>query len=293
MSTTNPPAGPQNPGGDAPRPVTGPTPGSGPTWPANAAYGRAPDDHAGGGGANPEAIRAGHEADLFMVKPIMSIPLAVVIAFIVAFAVAAGVFVYVMNEGTRPDPFAHPEAVARGNEPLNERLARIDRAGREKNEQREVDQPRLEPLRRLEANGRYTTQPELPTGNSPYIHPESIMPDRVPGLQQAEYVGPEKKYARIPIGDAIRVAAGSKEMFPVQKTPSNPIGAAHRPSYSAAGRGMVPPAPKFEAKLDQPQKGKGAEDGTEPGKKPGGKDEPETNGKNTAPQPRAKTPEKK
>ena len=57
MSTTNPPAGPPNPGGDAPRPTTGPAPGAGRQWPADVAYGHAPDDHGGGGGANPARSR--------------------------------------------------------------------------------------------------------------------------------------------------------------------------------------------------------------------------------------------
>src|SRR4051812_38655477 len=121
MSTTNPPAGPNNPGGDQPRPQGGPRPGAGPQWPADARHGGAPDDHAGGGGVNPAAVAAGHEPDAFYVKPIMSIPLAVVVTFVIAFTVAAGAFAYLMAP-TPPGPFVHPDAVARSSEPLDTRL---------------------------------------------------------------------------------------------------------------------------------------------------------------------------
>src|SRR5947209_2265628 len=66
------------------------------------------DDHNGATGVNPASVAAGHEPDQFYVKPIMSIPLAVVATFVIAFTVAAGAFVYFRGEARQADPFAHP-----------------------------------------------------------------------------------------------------------------------------------------------------------------------------------------
>ncbi|MDB5307765.1 MAG: hypothetical protein JWO38_1967 [Gemmataceae bacterium] len=234
MSTTNP----SGPGGHQ-------HPGAGRQWPADAAYGAGGDNHGGGGGVNPEAVKAGHEPDAFAVKPIMGIPLAVVATFVIAILVAAGTFAYfTRDDALRPGPFAHPDAVTRGEAPLNDQLERTERAGLRQNQQREVDQPRLEPLRRLESDGKFFARPPLPTGNSPEIHWEEIRPDRVPALQKAGYADAEKKYARIPITDAMRLAAGNKDLLPVQKNPSKPVGTDLRPSASNGGRGVQPPLPK-------------------------------------------------
>ena len=281
MSTTDPNSGT-------------PQPGAGRQWPADVTDLSAPDEHGGGGGVNPQAIRAGHEPDAFAVKPIMSIPLAVVIAFVIAFTVAAGVFAYVMGN-VRDDPQAHPEAIARGNAPLNERLDRIDREGShdseaKKSERREVDQPRLEPLKRLANDGQVTTQPELPTGNSPQIHPEQIHPTRVDALQKAGYVGNDKKFARIPIEDAMKLAVENKEILPARKDPSKPLQSHEKPTSANAGHGVLPPPPKVEAKKDAAPEPKKKGEKEELKKEELKKDEPKKDAK--APEPKAK-PEKK
>lgn len=234
MSSTNPPV------------PSGPQPGAGPNWPADVKYGDAPDDSGGGGGVNPEAIRAGHEPDAFTVKPILSIPIAVVATFVIAFTVAAGAFVY-FNPTPEKDPFAHPEAVARSEKGTNDRLDRTERAGLRLNPARDVDQPRLEPLKRLEKDGMFMARPPLPTGNSPEIQPEEIRPDRVPALHTAGYADHDKKFARIPIDEAMRIAAGDKTMFPVQKGGSKPSSSADKPSSSSGGAGEQPAGPKADA----------------------------------------------
>lgn len=235
--------------------TTNPQPGAGPQWPADVTNLDRPDDSGGGGGVDPAALRAGHEPDVFAVKPILSIPLAVVVTFLIAIPLAAAVFFIVYKpEGQRSeDPFAHPEARARNEAPLDERLARLDRAGADSNTQyRELDQPRLEPLRLLENNGQTTTQPDLPKGNSPYLHPEDVAYDRYPGLQKGGWVkGEEGKVARLPIAEAIRLAAADKalnaQMFPVRKDASGPLPWADRAQESNAGRPEPPPAPKVDA----------------------------------------------
>ena len=234
-------------------PADGPQPGAGPNWPNDASHGSAPDDHAGGGGVDPAALAAGHEPDVFAVKPILSVPVAVVVTFAIAFSVAALAF-YVLSQNVRPTPYAHPEAVRRGEQPLNERLLRIDRKGQDDNKAREVDQPRLEPLRRREADGQFYARPEMPTGNSPEIHPEEIRPDRVAALQRTGYVDTEKKFARIPIADAMTVAVGNKDFFPVRKDATRPLTSVDKPSTSNAGRATPPAAPKIEAKKEPEKK---------------------------------------
>ena len=220
-----------------------PMPGAGLNWPADVKHGSAPDDHGGGGGVNPDSIEAGHEPDAFVVKPIMGIPLAVVMTFVIAFTVAAGCFAY-FNAPEPKDPFAHPETVARGEEKTNARLERTERGGLRVNDKREVDQPRLEPLKRLEADGMFIARPPLPTGNSPEIHPDEIKPDRVAALHTAGYADHDKKFARIPIDDAMKLAVGDKAMFPVQKNGTKPAGTADKPSSSNGGAGVQPAAPK-------------------------------------------------
>jgi hypothetical protein len=234
-------------------------PGAGPNWPADAQHGSAPDDHGGGGGVSPEALRLRHEPDVFAVKPIMSIPFAVLVSFVIAFAVAAGVFAYMANRARQPDPFAHPQGVARGSVSLNERLARISEKGAT-GVPSEVDAPRLEPLKRLAGNDKpgtfqVTTQPELPTGNSPWFHPEELMPGRYGPLNRAEYTDKDKKTARIPVGDAMKLVV-EKGMLPARKDASRPVPTADRPSESNAGRGGLPVAPKAEpaAKKDDTPK---------------------------------------
>src|SRR3954468_12056443 len=85
-----------NPGGDAPKPVTGPTPGEGRSWPHGGLD--APDEHGGGGGGDPAAVAAGHEPDAFNVRPIFAVPAAVVITFVVAVVITIGVFWYFIRK---------------------------------------------------------------------------------------------------------------------------------------------------------------------------------------------------
>lgn len=195
------------------------------------------------GAVNPDALKAGHEPDNnFAVKPILGVPLAVVVTFVIAFTVAAGCFAYFRKTAT--DPYAHPEAVAKNARPLNDRLSAIDRAGLAENKLREVDQPRLEPLKRMEADGLYWARVPMPSGNSPEIHPEEIRPDRVAELQTKGYTDKEHKFAKIPIGDAMRIAVADKTLFPVRKDGSKPTPTADKPSSSSGGAGVQPALPK-------------------------------------------------
>jgi hypothetical protein len=258
MSTTDP----NNPGGH--------TPGAGPQWPADVAHGAAPDEHAGGGGVNPEAIKAGHEPDVFYVKPILSIPLAVVLTFVIAFGIVTAVFAYVMIV---PDnPLTHPGAAKENDAPLNDRLGRIDRKGENANPDVKADNARLEPLKQLEGEGQTITRPPLPQGyNPPELHPEDInpalRPGKVPELQKTAG-------GKLAIDDAMSQATGGKRdaVLPARKgneqvrpTPSD-----QKPSGANAGRREVAPAPKqapepkVEPKKDEPKKDEPKKDGMPP-----------------------------
>ncbi|MFO0798065.1 MAG: hypothetical protein U0804_11370 [Gemmataceae bacterium] len=234
MSTTNPPPGS--------------APGAGPNWPADTANLSAPDDHGGGGGVDPAALKLGHEPDVFEVKPIMSIPFAVVVSFVIAFAVAAGVFAFVMAKAKEPDPRSHPAGLARGEAPLNERLARISQKG-STSVPSEVDAPRLETLQRLQGNDKavyqVTTQPPVPTGNSPWIHPEELLPGRYAPLNRAEFTNKDKTTARIPIDDAMKLVI-EKKMLPSAGGP-RPQGVVDQPTNGNAGRGGLPKASEAKA----------------------------------------------
>jgi hypothetical protein len=243
MSTTNP-------GGDAPKPVTGPTPGEGRTWPHGGLD--APDEHGGGGGVNPASIAAGHEPDAFSVRPIFAVPISVVVAVVVAVVCALGVFAYFATR--TPDPMAHPAAKALNEEPHNQRLERINRGN-----VKGVDQPRLEQLREMTDQGRYTTQDPLPTKtNPPLVHADHVRPgpETTPDLYRSGAAGPDG-VRRVPI-DKVIDAAGDKAardaLFPVQPNPVKISESERFNQYPAAGRIEPPAAPKEEPKNDEGKK---------------------------------------
>ncbi|HJZ56485.1 MAG TPA: hypothetical protein VKE74_16080 [Gemmataceae bacterium] len=261
MSTTDP----TNPGGTQP--------GAGSQWPSDVAYGGAPDEHAGGGGVNPEAVQAGHEPDAFYVAPILSIPLAVVITFVVAFTAATIAFLYLT--APRTDPLAHPGAAKAADAGTNEQLARVERKGLDGNPDIKSDNARLEPLRQLEADGKTITRPPLAHGyNSPELHPEDVnpvlRPDKVPTLQTSEG-------GKLSIADAMAQATGEKRdaILPVRKDQVRPAPSDRRPSGANAGRGDVPPAPLQAAEPKKPEDKKPEEKKPEE-KKPEEKKGPET-----------------
>jgi hypothetical protein len=235
--------------GNPNEPHVGPgAPGAGPQWPADAGNLRRADDHGGGGGVNPDAVRAGHEPDMFAVKPIFSIPVAVVVTFGIATAVAIAAFVYLM--AVPKDPMVNPQAAERNNAPLNDRLGRIGRGT-------ETDQPRLEPLRRMEEYDQTARQPALTTpplaggvkaGNSPELHAEDLRPERIADPKNpnaADWTDKDRAFAG-KIVEAAKSAGGSdavrSALFPVRKEQVKPDDTSRIPSYSSGGRGTKPAA---------------------------------------------------
>jgi hypothetical protein len=227
-------------------------PGAGPNWPKDATNRAAPDDSAGGGGVNPEAIKAGHEPDSFYVAPIFAVPIAVVVTFVIAFLVALVFFLYLMDVPS--DPRANPTASKANDAPTNERIARIDRAGASGNPDAKADNARLEPLRQLEGNGLTISRPALADGyNSPELHPEeinpAIRPDSVPALTKS---GKQPDgTVHIPITDAMAKATGSRkaEVLPVRKDQVKPTPSDMKPTGANAGRAPSPAAPEAKKEV--------------------------------------------
>jgi hypothetical protein len=186
----------------------------------------AADDHGGIGPPAPEVIARGYEADTYENSTVISVPLLVLLFFVLAFGTVTIIFSFIAYPKNGVNPNAHPGAAGRNKEPLNERLGRIHRGG-------EVDQPRLEPLKKREGDARGMPRPETAEGNSPELHPEDLIPnkDRFPSL----YAGGD---GRLGLDKTMSLSdEGLKQYFSVQKAGTKPPVSQHVPTASNAGRG--------------------------------------------------------
>ncbi len=217
---------------------TNPTPGKDPVSVlAPTAPGQpAPDEHDRAGPPDAAVIARGYEADTYDRNSVISVPILVLTFFFLAFVTVTIMFKYM--EPTPNDPNAHPLAVNRNNPDLNDRMRRIHRGG-------EVDQPRLEPLK-LRADekdkpARGITRPELPTGNSPELHPEDIRPspENTPALYR-------KTDGRIPLDEAMDAALKNGTLLKAAKDGHAPVPFFEGPTAANAGRGL--PAHAAEVK---------------------------------------------
>ncbi len=225
--------------------TTDPTPGSdperhhAPTPPGQPAA----DDHDRSGPPDASVIKRGYEEDRYDTTSVLSVPVIVVVFFVLAFGCVTVMFRYLAPD--RRDPNAHPLAVDRNSATLNDRMDRIHRGG-------EVDQPRLEPLKLRSGDSRAITRPELPTGNSPELHPEDLRPSAVntPVLYKSGWLDANKTVARITIDDAMDIAAQGKYL-PARKDGKPPAQPHEGPTAANAGRGLpvvAPPPHKAEGK---------------------------------------------
>lgn len=185
---------------------------------------------------DPQVLTRGHEADVYDPASVWSVPILVVVFFVLAFVTTTILFYYLAPTPERPD--AHPLAVERNRAPLEERLARISRG-------KEVDQPRLEPLRIRTGDARAITRPEAPVGNSPEIHPEDLRPSptTTPDLYRAHWLDTNRTAARVTIDDAMRLVL-EKNLLPVSKDAMPPLRSTQLPTAANAGRTPVS-APHF------------------------------------------------
>lgn len=191
------------------------------------------DDHGASGPPSAETIARGHEVDSYDALSVFSVPLLVVLFFVLAFGTVSMIFYFIFPSTV--DPQANPQAVERNNAPIAERLGRIYRGSKD------VDQPRLEPLKIRTGKSRAITSPESATGNSPELHPEDIIPSvkNTPALYRSGWSDANKTVAHITIDDAAELLL-QKGLLPVSKTPSAPQTTAHLPSAANAGQGSGP-----------------------------------------------------
>jgi hypothetical protein len=183
------------------------------------------------GGVDDAAIKRGHEVDNYDSKLVLSVPALVVVFFILAFITVTIVFSFVSK--SEPDPKANPFLAKYNQEPLNERLGGIHR-GSDK-----VNQPRLEPLVTRWSDERSITRPPTPTGNSPEIHPEDIIPSKenTPELFESGWQGAKHDFGHITIDKAMDEV---RDKIKVQPQQVQPLPTTHLPSASNAGRGFGP-----------------------------------------------------
>lgn len=195
------------------------------------------------GGPDQDTVKRGYEADTYDAKSVLSVPFLVVLFFVLAFGTVTLLFRWLAYPAG--DPNAHPGAVARNKVSLNERLGRIQRG-------KEVDQPRLEPLRIRTGDkdeSRAITRPEAKEGNSPELHPEDLIPskDRYPELFKSEAT----KYG---LDRTLELTdAALEKLFPVAKAGTKPGSSLTAVTGSNAGRGVSPALPKVEAPVKQPE----------------------------------------
>lgn len=195
------------------------------------------------GGPDQDTVKRGYEADTYDAKSVISVPLLVILFFVLAFGTVTVLFRWLAYPPG--DPKAHPVASERNKAPLNDRMARIGRG-------KEVDQPRLEPLRLRtgdDTKSRGITRPEAKEGNSPELHPEDLIatPERFPALFQsaAGKYGLDRTMA---LGDDALA-----KLFPVAKAGTQLPSSLTASTGSNAGRGVPPALPKADPPPTKPK----------------------------------------
>jgi hypothetical protein len=192
------------------------------------------DDHDVSGPPDPATIARGHEVDRYDNASVLSVPLLVILFFVLAFGTTTIIFYFIAPSSA--DPNAHPQAADRNKAPLNERIGRTQRGSKD------VDQPRLEGVKQRSGDARAITRPEMPTGNSPWIHPEELRPSptNTPALYRSGWVDPNKTIARLTIDEAMEVALSDKKLnlLNVSATPSTVRSSTNVPTAANAGRGF-------------------------------------------------------
>ncbi|HEY1187887.1 MAG TPA: hypothetical protein VGE74_09530 [Gemmata sp.] len=205
------------------------------------------DDHDTSGPPSEETIRRGYEEDVYDTKTVLSVPALVVFFFVVAFGTVTVLFSIFSKPPANPG--AHPQAEARNKADVNTRMARLGRG-------KEVDQPRLEPLRLRSGDARAITRPEVTDKgvNSPEYHPEDLLPD-----PKKEMFAPLYTTAKDRVGIEKTMAlddAALKTLFKSAAPPLAEDASVHAVTGSNAGRGaggaLAVSPPFAEPKKDAP-----------------------------------------
>jgi hypothetical protein len=191
------------------------------------------------GAPDQEAVKRGYEADTYDAKSVLSVPFLVILFFVLAFGTVTLLFRWLAYPAG--DSMAHPGATARNKVSTNERMARIGRG-------KEVDQPRLEPLRLRtgdDEKSRGISRPESAEGNSPELHPEDLIPskERTPELYKSD-AGKYGLDRTLGLSDA-----ALEKLFPVAKSGTKPGSSLTATTGSNAGRGVPPALPQVAPPL--------------------------------------------
>ncbi len=140
-----------------------------------------------------------YEPDAFPVKPILNVPFLVFITLIIAFVTIYFVWT-ALHDPKNPDmtsPDMHPAAIARNKASDSERFVRITTWDMKDGISPEVKAPRLEYIRVLSEDARYTTGAEKKDDprNSPEYYPDHLEAKNQKELQF--HSDPEKKKIRL------------------------------------------------------------------------------------------------
>lgn len=141
-----------------------------------------------------------YEPDAFPVKPILNVPFLVFITLIIAFVTIY--FVWgALYDPAKPDRSiadSHPDAAARNSAPDSVRFVRITTWDMKDGISPEVKAPRLEYIRVLSEDSRYTTGTEAKDDprNSPEYYPDHLEARNQKELK-FQYTDAEKKKVRL------------------------------------------------------------------------------------------------
>lgn len=179
-------------------------------------------------GASEQSVQDGHEPDRFAVKPILYVPVLVVLTLIGTYIIVTFGFVALYRLTSNPTANNSPQITELNDFPIDNRFARTSSTVPEPLDEQmpdtKVPQPRLEYLKQ-------TGDPEAPPyersklplqipNNPPEIRPEYLRPNNYvdPKTGQkvlAEYglIDQDGKLARIPIDEAIKLSVSGDKAF--------------------------------------------------------------------------------
>jgi len=218
-----------------------------------------------------------YEPDRFDLKPILAVPVAVIVTTILAYVTTQLVFDNLFSTADPANQVAseNPFAAEQGKKPLNDRLRSISST----DPKAEFVQPRLEAMRtKTEAKreGTYPITSEMTTqhaekndpSNSPEYHPEQLRADRWHELNV--YAKKDGDVVQIPISKAmellIQISPVGKDVAPLDVLPKW-----DREKESNGGQLQTPrkPAPAVKKEIDagHGKDGKDGKDGKEQDKK--------------------------
>jgi hypothetical protein len=214
----------------------------------------------------------GYEPDKFSVKPVLAVPIAVLLTGAAAFVITWVLFSKIFDPKiNNPEP-TFEAAAKRNAEPLNDRLGRISST----DPKAEFQQPRLEglmkterikpdPNRDYEVTAEFTPTQPTKEGNSPRLHSDDLRPERIKELNTTEPA--PGGVARVPIDQAIADLLKGN-LLPAREgaLPLDLVPHWDRPKESNGGSARLPEPPKPAApKKDEKKQPEGK--GDEPGKK--------------------------